>query len=596
MIEEKSKMKKKSVSGEAFDFPILLRLFSFVRPYKRIFILSVLLTFIIAFLAPARPLLIQYTFDNFIAFNNAQGLLFMTIVMIGLLIVQAIMQYFQTYMTSFLGQSVISDLRVKLFRHILSFRLKYFDKTAIGTPVTRTVSDIETIAEIFSDGIIIIIGDILQLAVVIVVMMWTDVKLTLVSLATIPLLIVATNIFKNKIKDAFKDVRTQVARLNVFLQEHITGMNVVQIFNREKEEMERFKEINKEHREAHIRSVWYYSVFFPVVEILSAASLGLLVWWGAKEVLAGHPTITIGVLMAFILYINMLFRPIRELADKFNTLQMGMVSSERVFNVLETQDSMINEGKVDAGNLKGEIIFENVWFAYNDEDWVLRNVSFEVKVGETVALVGATGAGKSSIINLINRFYEIQMGRILIDGIDIKDYELSSLRGRIAVVLQDVFLFSDSIKNNISLRNREITEKEVIEASKKIGAHHFIEQVPGHYDYNVRERGGMLSVGQRQIISFIRAYVYKPAVLILDEATSSIDHETEELIQRATETLTKNRTSIIIAHRLATIQKADKIIVMDKGEIMETGTHRELLQLGGLYKNLYEIQFERLVV
>lgn len=596
MIEEKSKKKKKSVTGEAFDFPILLRLFSFVKPYKRIFILSVLLTFIIAFLAPARPLLIQYTFDNFIAFNDSRGLLFMTMIMIGLLIVQAIMQYFQTYLTSFLGQSVIRDLRIKLFSHILGFRLKYFDKTAIGTPVTRTVSDIETIAEIFSDGIIIIIGDILQLAVVIIVMMWTDVKLTLVSLSTIPLLIVATNIFKNKIKDAFKDVRTQVARLNVFLQEHITGMNVVQIFNREKEEMERFNEINKEHRDAHIRSVWYYSVFFPVVEILSAASLGLLVWWGAKEVLAGHPDITIGVLMAFILYINMLFRPIRELADKFNTLQMGMVSSERIFSVLDTEEIIHNEGIIKADNLKGNIRFENVWFAYNNEEWVLKNVSFEADAGQTVALVGATGAGKSSIINLLNRFYEIQKGRILIDGINIKDYELSSLRNRIAVVLQDVFLFSDTIKNNITLRNPEISPEEVMDASRKIGAHKFIEQVPETYEYNVRERGGMLSVGQRQIISFIRAYVYKPAILVLDEATSSIDHETEELIQNATETLTKNRTSIIIAHRLATIQKADKIIVMDKGEIKETGTHRELLRLGGLYKNLYEIQFERLVV
>ena len=594
MIEEAAKKKKRSVTGDAFDFPILMRLFRFVKPYRKIFLISVFLTVVVAFLAPARPLLIQYTFDNYIAYNDSEGLLYMTLILIGLLIAQAIMQYFQTYLTNFLGQSVIRDLRVKLFRHILNFRLKYFDKTAIGTPVTRTVSDIETISDIFSDGIIIIIGDILQLTVVIAVMMWTDVKLTLVSLATIPLLVIATNIFKNKIKDAFKDVRTQVARLNVFLQEHITGMNIVQIFNREAVEMEKFKDINKAHRDANVRSVWYYSIFFPVVEILSAASIGLLVWWGAREVLADN--LTLGVLVAFILYINMLFRPIRELADKFNTLQMGMVSSERVFHVLDTEEFISNEGRKDASQLSGDIKFENVWFAYNDKDWVLKNVSFEARIGETVALVGATGAGKSSIINLINRFYEIQKGRILIDGIDIKDYELQSLRSKIAVVLQDVFLFSDTIKNNITLRNPEITEEEVIEASKKIGAHRFIEQVPGNYEYNVRERGGMLSVGQRQMISFIRAYVYKPAILILDEATSSIDHETEELIQEATEKITENRTSIIIAHRLATIQTADKIIVLDKGEIKETGTHQELLKLGGMYKNLYEIQFEKAIV
>ena len=594
MAETKEKKKRKSISGDAFDFQILKRIFKFVKPYRKTFIIAVILTFIIAFLGPSRPLLIQYTLDNYIAFNDATGLLNMTILLVALLIIQAVMQYFQTYLTSFLGQSVIRDLRVKLFRYILDFRLKYFDKTAIGTPVTRTVSDIETIADMFSDGIIIILGDILQLIVVITVMMFIDVELTLVTLTTIPLLIIATNIFKNKIKDAFKEVRTQVARMNVFLQEHITGMNVVQIFNREQVEMGKFQEINKAHRQANIRSIWYYSVFFPVVEILSAASIGLLVWWGAKEVLAG--VLSLGDLIAFILYINMLFRPIRELADKFNTLQMGMVSSERVFHVLDTEEFIPNEGTLDANNIKGEIKFENVWFAYNNEEWVLKDVSFEARAGETIALVGATGAGKSSIINLINRFYEIQKGRIFIDGINIKDYELQALRSKIAVVLQDVFLFSDTIKNNITLRNPDITHEEVLIASRKVGAHKFIEQVPGMYDYNVRERGGMLSVGQRQMISFIRAYVYKPSILILDEATSSIDHETEELIQKATETLTENRTSIVIAHRLATIQTADKIIVLDHGEIKESGTHQELLKLGGMYKHLYEIQFEKLAV
>ncbi len=581
--------KDKTVSGEAFDFPILLRVFRYMKPYRRLFWFSVLMTFLVALLAPSRPLLIQYTFDNFIVFGDEKGLLMMTLAMIVLLIIQSLFQYLQTYYTNLLGQLVIRDMRVKLYRHILNFKLKYFDRTPIGTPVTRTVSDIETISDIFSDGIIVIIGDLLQLIIVISVMFWTDVKLTLVSLAVLPVLFIATNVFRKSIKDSFRDVRTQVARLNVFVQEHLTGMSVVQLFNREEREMKKFDQINEEHKQAHIRSIWYYSIFFPVVELLSAISIGMMVWWGAKGVLGNE--VTLGAMMAFILYINMLFRPIRELADKFNTLQMGMVSSERIFKVLDTQEEIPNFGKLDAKDIQGEIEFENVWFAYDAEDWVLKNISFKVAPGQTVALVGATGAGKSSVINLLNRFYEIQKGSIKIDGKDIKEYDLQSLRNRISVVLQDVFLFSDSIHNNITLNNDSIRREEVVAAAEKVGADRFIRNLPGAYDYNVRERGGMLSVGQRQLISFIRAYVYKPTILVLDEATSSIDPESELLIQNATAKLTQNRTSIVIAHRLATIQNADLIMVMEKGNVKEKGTHSELLKKNGMYRELYNVQF-----
>ena len=578
-----------SVSGKAFDIPILKRVFALVKPYPRIFYWSCTLTIIAAFLSPLRPYLVQLTLDKYVAQGDYTGLQRMMMILVGLLFTQAAVQYYQTYLTNLLGQQVVQDLRVKLYRKILNFKLSYFDRTPIGTLQTRTISDMETISDIFSEGLIVIIGDILQLVVVLSMMFYVDWRLTLISLSTIPLLLVATNIFKNGIKSSFQEVRTQLAHLNTFVQEHLTGMSIVQIFNREERELDNFKAINQKHADANIRSVWYYSVFFPVVEILSAASVALLVWWGMEGVLAGHSTF--GSIVAFIIYINMVFRPIRELADKFNTLQMGMVSSERIFKVLDTDASIVNDGEVKADALRGEIVFENVWFAYQDEEWVLRDVSFRVSPGKTLAIVGATGSGKSTIINLLCRFYEFQQGRITIDGVDIRSYELSSLRAAIGVVLQDVFLFSDTVSNNISLRNEAIDEASIKDAALAIGAHAFIERLPGGYQYNVQERGATLSVGQRQLISFIRAYVYKPTILVLDEATSSIDSESEQLIQLATDRLTANRTSIVIAHRLATILKADQIMVMDHGQILESGTHKELLQKDGAYRKLYEIQF-----
>ncbi len=588
-------MAKETVVGKAFNLNILKRIYAFTKPYKKQFAASVGLTVLLAFISPIRPILIQYTIDHFIMKLDENGLVMMMWLMVGLLIFQTGIQYLHTYLTNWLGQVVIKDLRVKLFRHISQLRLKYFDHTPIGTLVTRTISDLETIADIFSEGLIVIIGDLLQLIVIIGVMFYKDWRLTLISLSTIPILLVATRIFQFGINKTFREVRTQVAALNTFVQEHITGMSIVQIFNREEEEMKRFKSINNDHMKAHIRSVWYYSIFFPVVELLSATSIGLLVWWGSGGVITHE--VSLGNVIAFIMFINMLFRPIRELADKFNTLQMGMVSSERVLKVLDTNEFISDNGKVES-KLAGNIKFENVWFAYNDSknpsdiEWILKDVSFEIKAGQTLALIGATGAGKSSIINLVGRMYEFQKGKITIDNIDIRDYKLDSLRKQIAVVLQDVFLFSDSIYNNITLNDDSISEREVIEAASIVGADSFIEKLPGKYHFNVMERGAMLSVGQRQLISFIRAYVFKPSILILDEATSSIDSESEELIQFATAKLTKGRTSIVIAHRLATIQNADKIIIMDKGKIVEEGNHQELLKRNGFYKELYDIQFK----
>ena len=542
-----------------------------------------------AFISPIRPLLIQFTVDNYILAPNPQMLLFMTLIMIAWLIVEAGGQFASNLITNLLGQRVIEDLRVDVFKHITRLRIKYFDHSPIGTLVTRVVSDIETIASIFTEGVVIVFGDLLQLAVVLCVMFYTSWQLTLISIATIPLLLVATNIFKNGIKSAFQDVRTQVARLNAFVQEHITGMNIVQIFNKEEPEFERFKQINEGHRDAHIRSVWHYSIFLPIVEILSAVSLGLLIWLGARGVI--NEMFTIGNLIAFTLYINMLFRPIRTLADRFNTLQMGMVSSERVFQVLDTHDFVDDTGNLNPESIKGHIQFKDVWMAYKDEDYVLKNISFEAPAGSTIAIVGATGSGKTTIINLINRFYDYQKGSICVDGVDIRAYRSDSIRRHVGVVLQDVFLFSDSIYNNITLRNPAITLAMVEHAAKEVGADAFIRKLPGGYDFNVMERGSMLSAGQRQLISFIRTFLYNPAILVLDEATSSLDTETEQLIQLATERITKNRTSIIIAHRLATIQKALSIIVMDSGKIMEQGSHQELLHKNGLYKKLYELQF-----
>lgn len=578
-----------SVSGNAFDFSLLKRVLKYVKPHRKLLYAAVGITVFLAFLSPLRPVLIQYTVDEYILNSDAGMLLSMTLLMIGILVVESAGQFLSSYIITLLGQSVIRDLRVSVYKHISGLRVKYFDNNPIGMLVTRVVSDIETIASIFTEGVVIVFGDLLQLSVVLVVMFSTDWKLSLIAISTIPLLLVATNIFKNGIKSAFQDVRTQVARINTFVQEHITGMNIVQIFNREEEELAKFKEINKEHARAHIRSVWHYSIFLPIVEILSAVSIGLLIWLGARGVLDG--SFTVGNLIAFTLYVNMLFRPIRTLADRFNTLQMGMVSSERVFKVLDETQVVRDDGSYTPSVLHGEIQFKHVWMAYDDENWVLRDLDFHVKPGTTVAIVGATGSGKTTIINLINRFYEYQKGSICLDGHDLREYPATFLREHIAVVLQDVFLFSDSIANNVSLSNPNITRANIEAAAKEIGADEFIKKLPLEYDYNVMERGAMLSAGQRQLIAFIRAFLYNPAILVLDEATSSLDTETEELIQRATERITKNRTSIIIAHRLATIQKADQILVMDKGQIIESGTHQSLLAQNGKYRQLYELQF-----
>lgn len=577
------------VSGNAVDVNLLKRIFRYAIPYRSVFVKSIVLTILLAVLAPLRPWLIQYTVDAYILLNNHPGLLDMSFLMVALLLIQTFVQYYHTFYTNFLGQSVIKDLRINVFNHISGLRLKYFDRTPIGQLITRTVSDLETIADIFSEGLIVIIGDILQVVAIIAVMLYTDWELTLIVLIPMPLLMLASYVFKEAIKSAFQEVRTQVANLNTFLQEHISGIRIIQYFARENQEMRKFKKINAKHRDAHIRSNWYYSIFFPVVEIISALSIGLLVWYGSKSIIAND--ISPGVVVSFIMYINMLFRPIRELADKFNTLQMGMVGAERIFKVLDTDEKTENKGTLKPDFLNGDIEFKNVWFAYNDENWVLKDISFHVKPGQTLALVGATGAGKSSVINILNRFYEINNGNVLVDGRDIREYDLNYLRSHIGTVLQDVFLFSDTIGNNINLNNHEISREDLISAAKEVGAHEFIEKLPGGYDYNVMERGATLSAGQAQLISFIRALVYNPQILVLDEATASVDTETEELIRRAINKLMEGRTSIVIAHRLSTIQSADKIIVLDHGEIREIGSHQHLLKLNGYYKRLYDLQF-----
>lgn len=578
------------VSGKTVDVAILKRIFGYVRPHRVNFVMAVFTTITLALISPLRPFLVEYALDHYVAVPDPRMLLNMTLIMIGILCLEAFFQFSDSYLTNSLGQKIIKDLRVQVYKHIISLRLKYYDNTPVGMLITRAVSDIEVIADIFSEGLIVIIGDILKVTVIIMVMFWKNYELAIISMVTIPVLLFATWLFKKAVAASFQDVRTQVARLNTFLQEHITGMRIIQIFNRETAEMKAFEEINRKHRDANIRSIMAYSIFFPVVEILSSASLALLIWWGGRGILKADTTI--GELIMFIMFVNMMFRPIRQLADRFNTLQMGMVSSDRVFKVLDTNEVMEDKGTISAENIKGNVEFKDVWFAYNKEEWVLKNVSFSAKSGETIALVGATGAGKSSVINLLSRFYEYNKGAICIDGTDIRDFKLASVQKNIGVVLQDVFLFSDTIANNISLNNPQITREQIIEAAKIVGAHDFISQLPGGYDYDVMERGAMLSVGQRQLISFIRAYVYNPKILVLDEATSSIDTESEKMIQYATEKLTQGRTSIVIAHRLATIQKADRIIVLEKGEVIESGSHQQLLKLNGHYKRLFELQFK----
>jgi len=582
--------KEKESAGEILDMKVLRQLYTYVKPYQKQFYFLVFLTVALAILAPTRPYLIQIAIDEHVALGDAAGLLKIIYILVGLMIVQAFAQWAHTYYSGWIGQVIIKDIRVRLYKHLLKLRLQFFDNTPIGRLVTRNVSDIETLADVFSEGLAAIIGDLLQIVTILGVMFYIDWKLTLVSLCTLPLLIISTYVFKEKIKVTFNDVRNAVANLNSFLQEHITGMTIVQLFNREQREFDKFKEINREHSAAHIRSVLYYSVYFPVAEIIQAIGIGLVVWYGAVGVLGMD--LQIGILISFIMYLQLFFRPIRMIADRFNTLQMGVVSSSRIFKLLASSEHIANEGSFNPEKIQGNVRLDQVWFAYKEEDYVLKNISFEVKKGQTIALVGATGAGKSSIINLISRFYEINKGAITIDGTNIQDFELSALRKHIGVVLQDVFLFSSSIYQNITLGNPNITKEQVLAAAELVGASKFIEKLPGGLDYNVMERGATLSVGQRQLISFVRAMVYNPEILILDEATSSVDSETEQLIQESIEKMMQGRTSIVIAHRLSTIQKADQILVLNKGEIVETGTHQSLLEKGGYYTQLHQMQLK----
>ncbi len=586
-------MKQDNLSGEIVDTKILKRLFAFVKPYIGFFYLVVFLTLFLAMMAPARPYLIQLALDDYVVYGNFSGLLNITLILFALLIVQAIAQYGHTYLSGWLGQNIIKDIRVRLFDHLSHLRLKFFDNTPIGRLVTRVISDIETLADVFSQGLAAMVGDLLQLIFIVGIMFYTDWRLALVSLATLPILIISTYIFKEKIKVSFIRVRNAVSNLNSFVQEHIVGMSVVQVFNNEERELEKFKEINREHRKANVRSVLYYAIYFPVTEVIGAIGIGLLIWVGARGVINQEETgITLGMLVAFIMYIQMFFRPIRNIADRFNTLQLGIVSTSRILKLLDSNEHIPDDGESNAGKLKGDVQFKNVWFAYNERDYVLKNINFSVKPSQTIALVGVTGAGKSSIVNLLNRFYDINRGEILIDGINISDFSLKSLRNNIGLVLQDVFLFSGSIRQNITLDNPHISDEQIMEAASLVGAKGFIDRLPGKLDYNVMERGATLSMGQRQIISFVRAMVYDPQIIILDEATSSVDSETEELIQEAINRLMRGRTSIVIAHRLSTIQKADKIIVLDKGQIVEEGSHQELIDKNGHYAILHRMQYK----
>jgi subfamily B ATP-binding cassette protein MsbA len=581
----------KKESGKAFDAKIFMRILGFAKNYRTHFVTATLAVVLTALLSAYRPYLLKEAVNDFTINKNEATLLDYTLLMFAVLIAEVLLQVLFIYFANWIGQHIIRDIRTKIFRKILQFKMSYFDTTSVGKLVTRVVSDIETIASSFSQGLFMIISDILKMLVVTIVMLCVNWKLALIALAVLPILIYATKVFQIAIRATFQEVRTQVANLNGFVQERVTGMKIVQLFSREKIEYENFMEINDKHKKAHVKAVWYYSIFFPIAEVLSSIAIGLLVWFGGLQSVT-NIDVQPGDIMSFIMMTEMLFRPLRQIADKFNTLQMGIVSGERVFGVMDTESSIDKQGETIAENLQGKIEFKEVRFSYIKEEEVLKGISFQVEKGQTVAIVGATGAGKSTIINLINRFYEIDSGQICVDGVSVEDYNLHSLRNQIAVVLQDVFLFSDSIYNNITLNNEGITLEEVQEAAKQIGIHDFIMSLPGGYHYNVKERGAMLSSGQRQLIAFLRAYVSKPSILILDEATSSVDSHAEQMIQYATDTITKGRTSIVIAHRLATIKKADKIIVMDSGLIVEEGSHQELLEKEeGYYKNLYDKQF-----
>ena len=580
----------KKPSSNQLDAQLLKRVLAEAAPYKSLLLSTTLMAVLLAPLATIRPWLVQKMVDEHIVYSDVEGLLKLAIIFVVVLFLHAFLTYLFTYLSGVLGQAVVRDLRIKIFNHINRFNLSYFDKTPIGTSTTRTINDVETINTVFSQGVITIIADILTLIVVLAIMFITSWELTLIALTTSPFSVIASYIFKEKVKTSFQSVRTEISRMNAFLQEQISGMRLVQIFHIEKSSMRRFKTINREYTKANLDSVLYYAVFYPVVEIISAASLGLMVWWGAKGVIG--ESVSMGALIAFPIYLNMLFNPIRILADKFNTLQMGLVASDRVFALLDNHAEQEVTGHLKPEKLRGEVIFNKVNFAYQGEDWVLKNVDFHIEPGETLAIVGATGSGKTSIISLINRFYTHQSGLISIDGTDIRDFDLQALRHKMALVLQDVFLFSGSVFENITLRDESISREKVLSAAKMIGAHEFIEKLPGGYDYQVMERGATLSMGQRQLISFVRALVFEPDILILDEATSSIDPASESVIQKAIETLIAQRTSIIIAHRLSTIMHAHKILVMQRGEVMESGSPEDLLENEeGLFRKLHDMQF-----
>ena len=584
------------ISKEVFDLRLFKRLLQFIKPYHFIFVVTLITVFGLAIFGAIRPKVLQLAIDENIAIKLDEGFLDYILIYGVLLLIEVICNLLFIYYASWLGQSVVRDIRVKLFEHILNFKMKYYDNSSVGLLITRAVTDMERIADIFGEGLFMIFSDLLKMFLVGCVMAYMNWRLSIIIFCTLPLILLATKIFQKYMKKAFEEVRTEVSNLNSFVQERVTGMKILQLFTREDIEYKNFKVINDRHKNGWLKTVWYNSIFFPIAELLSSITLGLVVWYGGLNVVNQQLT-TLGDLTAFIMFIPMIFRPLNQIANKFNTLQMGMVAADRVFKVLDTTSNIDDAGTQVADYFKGDIEFKKVYFSYVEDEEVLKGISFNVKSGDTVAIVGATGAGKSTIINLLNRFYAIKSGEILIDNVNIKDVTLNSLRKQTAVVLQDVFLFADTIINNITLKNPDISEEEVQFAAKQIGIHDFIMSLPNGYQYNVKERGVMLSSGQRQLISFLRAYVTNPSILILDEATSSIDSYSEQLIQDATDKITKGRTSIVIAHRLATIKKADNIIVMDSGEIIEQGTHAQLLEKeGGYYRNLYEVQFLQEVI
>lgn len=579
------------VSGKIFDLNLFSKLMAFVKPFKGTYYFVLIAAILLSIFSTLTPYLLKITVDDYVRPKNYEGILLFVGFMLGALLLEVIFQFLFVFYANWLGQKVITDLRVQLFNKIIFFKMSYFDKTAVGRLVTRAVSDIETIASIFSQGLFMIIADLLKMVLVIGVMIYVDLRLTLIVFSILPIILYATRLFQKSMKKAFEEVRIQVANLNSFVQERLSGMKIVQIFHREKIEYDQFVAINEKHKKAWLKTVWFNSIFFPVAEISSSVTIGLLVWYGGLNVISGGG-VSLGTIFLFIQMSQMLFRPLRQIADKFNTLQMGMVAADRIFKILETESSIENKGTKSPEALEGVISFNQIHFSYVQGEEVLHGISLDIKAGETVAIVGATGAGKSTIINLLSRFYEYDTGDIMIDSISIKDFELNALRRHVAVVLQDVFLFADSLFNNITLFDPEISREDVADAAKKIGVHDFIKSLPGSYDYNVKERGVMLSSGQRQLIAFLRAYITQPAILVLDEATSSVDSYTEEVIQKAIDTITEGKTSIIIAHRLATVKNADRIIVMDQGNIVEQGTHKELLKVSnGYYTKLYEVQF-----